>query len=138
MNLSLTMRFDSIDELQHFLTNNRGSATVASTNHDAGAQPTKLEAVPLPAAALAPVADPTSILESVDPVDPVDPVIAAEDTVDLRASLMVRLREMANGMDDPAVLGKFINGFGVTRFSEIADEDLPAFSIALVNEFGAA
>ncbi len=128
MKVTLTLDFTSTEELQNFL-NNRGSAPVASTNHDAGAQPTKLEAVPLPDAVPAAVADPSPI------VDPVEYVTEALDSDDLRAKLMIRLRELAGGMEDPAVLGKFINGFGVARFSEIADEDLPAFQTSLDIEF---
>ena len=123
MNLSLTLNFDSIGELENFLKN-RASTAVAAVSPETVAPSPVLEVVPPPVAA------PTAV------VDPLSDVVAAP-TEDLRADLMVRLREMAGTMDDPAVLGKFINGFGVARFSEIADEDLPAFKTALDAEFGA-
>lgn len=133
MNLTLTLNFDSIDELQQFV-NKTGSTMGAATNLDVSAPPTVLEAVPLPVTAPAPVVDPIS------PADPVEAVTAAAGKVDLssdelRGTLMIRLRELAGSMDDPAVLGKFINGFGVARFSEIDDEDLPAFKTSLDVEF---
>ena len=52
------------------------------------------------------------------------------------ATLMARLKLLANTMDDPGVLGKFINSFGVSRFSELPDDQLVAFKAALEAEFG--
>ena len=131
MNVTLTLDFDNMSELQKFL-DNRGSAAAPSTNHDVDVPPTVLEAVPPLVAAPATEVDP---LSSPDPVEAETP--EEFDAVMLREQLMAKLKTLAGDMDDPSVLGKFINSFGVARFSEIADEDLPAFSIALVNEFGA-
>ena len=50
---------------------------------------------------------------------------------------MTRLRELAGGMDDPAALGKFINSFGVARYSDLGDDQLVNFQTALAAEFGA-
>ncbi len=131
MNLTLTLNFDSIDELQQFV-NKTGSTMGAATNLDVSAPPTVLEAVPLPVTAPAPVVDPISPAPVVAPVETLGEALASDE---LRAALMIRLRELAGSMDDPAVLGKFINGFGVARFSEIDDEDLPAFKTSLDVEF---
>ncbi len=128
MNLSLTLNFDSIGELENFLKN-RASTAVAAVSPETVAPSPVLEVVPPPVAAPTAVVDPLS--------DVAETLGDAIGNADLRPALMARLRTMAGDMDDPAVLGKFINGFGVARFSEIADEDLPAFKTALDAEFGA-
>lgn len=117
MNLSLTLNFDSEAEMLAFL-NIRTSGATASI---AGVveKPAPLKAVP----------------EVVD-IDPLGTVDTVADP-DLRVTLLARLRVIAAGMEDATVLGTFITGFGVTKFSDIADEDLPAFEIALNKKFKA-
>ncbi len=132
MNVTLTLDFETMSELQEFL-NKRGSAAVASTNLDAGASPTKLEAVPSPEQVSAAVVDP---LSSPDPVETEVETPEEFDAVLLREQLMTKLKTLAGGMDDANVLGKFITNFGVARFSELADDQLVGFTAALKSEFG--
>ncbi len=111
MNLSLTINFDSMEELRAYVGE--------------------------PAPAVAPVA---AVVEPApEPVAAVAPVVDEAEEIDLavlRTDLHSRMSSMANSMDDPSVLGKFINGFGVARFSDLKDEDLVAFKAAFEGEFG--
>ena len=134
MNISLTMTFDSVDELQTFLNRNPAARNTPVATLE-----------PVPDVVEATVAAAAKVdLTAVDPlegvIDPLgditpDPVedISPED---MRAELMGKLKALAGSMDDAAVLGKFINGFGVTRFSELGDDQLVAFSAAINAEFG--
>lgn len=112
MNLSLTLNFSSMAEMQEFLDVQVVADMVAPA----------LAEKPVPLKAVPEVVD-------IDPLGTVDP--------DLRATLLARLRVIAAGMEDSSVLGAFITGFGVTKFSDIADEDLPAFETALNKKFKA-
>lgn len=131
MSVELKLTFPSMDELRAYL----------SITAEAPAPAAVVEAAPVPDN-IVEIPDPvgTPMIDDVDPIAPPaeEPVpTPAADTEVLRTELMTRLRDMAGSMDDPSVLGKFINGFGVARFSDIADEDLVGFKAALEAEFGA-
>ena len=128
MNLTLTMQFDNLDQLQSFLNRNPSAASTPV----AFATPENVVAMPTPAAAPA-VAAPAPAVAA--PAPAVAPAVAPAPAAD-RQTLMNRLRELAGAMDDPGVLGQFINGFGVARFSDLPDDQLTAFSAALAAEFG--
>ncbi len=132
MNISLTMQFDSLSELQGFLSVNPGATDVKV----ASAQPSNVTTI---AAATPAVVDPlaTPAPASVPAVDPLSAAPPVVDLTALRASLMARLRALAESMDDASELGKFINAFGVARFSELGDERLGEFYTALSAKYPA-
>ena len=129
MNIQLNMNFDSLAELQAFLGANPGAAATKVASTQPSADVVSIAAAPAPVAA--PVAAP------IDPVDPLSdaPAPAGVDLTALRATLMTRLRALAEGMEDASALGKFINAFGVARFSELPDEQLNAFNVALLAQY---
>ena len=127
MNIQLNMNFDSLAELQAFLSANPGAATAKVASEQPSAE----------VVSIAPVT-PVAPAPAVAPVDPLSTAPAAAPSADmttLRATLMARLRALAEGMEDASALGKFINAFGVARFSELPDEQLAAFNTALIAQY---
>jgi len=126
MNLSLTMNFASLEEMQAFLSR-QPSNVPAIENTKTG--PAVVETVVTPIeVAPAKANPPPAELPATDP---------GVDYNALRTDLMGKLRTQAETMDDPGQLGKFINGFGVARFSELSDDQLPGFASAFDLEYSA-
>ena len=128
MNVTLTFDFESMDELTAFLKNREAGAAVATADQVA-ATPAKLESVPTPAAV-------QEVAPAPAPIDPLSDAPAEVDFDALRAEIMTKLKTLAGSMEDPALLGKFINNFGVSRFSELGDDQLQGFAATLKSEFG--
>lgn len=134
MNLSLTMNFASLEEMQAFLSRQPSNVptientetgpavveTVVTVTGDVSAAPAK--------AAPGKANPPPAEIPATDP---------GVDYNALRTELMGKLRTQAETMDDPGQLGKFINGFGVARFSELSDDQLPGFAAAFDLEYSA-
>ena len=139
MNLSLTLNFNTIAELQDFLNSRTAGAasTVALVQPAATTEQPALKGTIEPATILpgmpgaqpaAAVVDPMAGLGIPANVTTIDPVV-------LKAALMDRLRALAGSQADPAVVGQFINNFGLAKFSDIADTDLVRFQAALQAQF---
>ena len=128
MNVTLTLTFASIAELQSFLSANP-AAGAAATPKVAPEQPSA-EVVQMPSSAPQPTPMPTPTQDAA-PAPAFDP--AAK-----RAELTARLRATAEKMEDPSQLGAFINGFGVARFTELPDDKLPEFESQFNAKYGAA
>lgn len=127
MSITLTMQFNSLDELSAFLAANPGAAATKV----ASAQPSPAPAAPAP--------EPVATVTPISAAAPAAPAPAAAEEVDLtalRADLMGKLRSLAEGMDDPAPIAAFINSFGVPKFSELGDESLQTFATQLKEQFG--
>ena len=124
-NITLSMTFDSIEDLMAFVAANPGArdVKVASTQPS----PSPVAAAPAPAPAAAPEA----------PAPTPEP--ASVDYSALRAQLTERLREVATSLGQNATeVGSFINGFGVARFSELPDDRLQEFASALDQKYPVA
>jgi hypothetical protein len=122
MNLTLTMQFDSLDELQQFLT--RSPAVTRNT----------------PVATVTPitpdVVEQTATAVLVDIADTIVPEDDSVDLVALRTEIHTAIAGKAQSMEEPAILGAFITGFGVKKFSELPDDMLLPFQAAFNEEFG--
>lgn len=125
MNLTLTMQFDSIDELQAFLNRNPGARNTPVASIAPEGQSKVASIVP-------------DLVEEIveDPLD-ITPDEVAIDAPALRAQMMEQLKTKAEAMDEPSILGAFITGFGVKRFSDLPDDMLAPFKAAFEAEFGA-
>jgi hypothetical protein len=135
MNLSLTINCGTIQELLEVLGGQAATATATAK------APAKKTAVKKTAAkpTLVPdvaIADPLDLTPATPAEEAGGMPIDDMDAEELRATLMAKLRELAGSLPDNTVLGKFINGFGVSRFSEIDDEDLADFAVKLEAEYG--
>lgn len=127
MNISLTLNFDTIAELQGFLSGR-------ASQGPAVAQPLAVVETAKPAAVVA------EVVAEVDPLDMIGEVATADEVVDLdayRAELKMRLAAKAGTMEEPKILGAFITGFGVQKFSDLPDDMLIPFNAAFIAEFGA-
>lgn len=124
-NITLSMTFDSIEDLMAFVAKNPGAAEIKV----ASAQPS---------ASLGETAQATvAAVNTPDPVPAPAPAPVAEvDYSALRAQLTERLREVATSLGQAATeVGQFINGFGVARFSELPDDRLQEFASALDQKY---
>lgn len=141
MNISLTLNFDTVEQLEKFMLERKGGTNARTTAAVA------LKAVPDRTDAVA-IADddPMDMTEETppgavdDPMDMGEAIAQEEDAaVDyaaMRATLMSKLKALAGKMDDPKVLGVFINAFDVVKFSDLPDDRLVGFAAALTAEFG--
>lgn len=127
MNIQLNMNFDTIAELQAFLSGNPGAAATKVASKQPSADVVNI----------APAATASQAAAGLTVIDPLSdaPAPPALDLTALRATLMTRLRALAGGMEDASALGKFINAFGVARFSELPDERLGEFNVALLSQY---
>lgn len=131
MNLSLTMNFASLEEMQAFLSRQPSNVpTIENTETGPAVVETVVTPIEVAPAKAAPgkANPPPAELPATDP---------GVDYNALRTDLMGKLRTQAETMDDPGQLGKFINGFGVARFSELSDDQLPGFASAFDLEYSA-
>jgi hypothetical protein len=129
MNITLTMQFETLADLQEYLSQNPAAAAAPV-------------AVATPAANVVEMPAATPAAPAVAAPTPAAPAVAAPtpavvDLAAMKQTLMTRLRELAGSMDDPGELGKFINAFGVQRFSDLPDDQLPTFEAALNAEYPA-
>lgn len=131
MNLSLTMNFASLEEMQAFLSRQPSNVPTIE-NTETG--PAVVETVVAPIEAAPAKAAPGKANPPPAELPATDPGV---DYNALRTDLMGKLRTQAETMDDPGQLGKFINGFGVARFSELSDDQLPGFASAFDLEYSA-
>lgn len=49
---------------------------------------------------------------------------------------MAKLKQLADSMEDTAPLAALVNKFGVAKFSDLPDDQLPAFANQLKEQFG--
>lgn len=129
--ITLTLTFDTFDDLHAYLLASPEKASTKVASAQPSAEVVALTPPPIPAPA-APTVAPAPAAQTVAPA-PAQVV----DFAALKSSLMGRLRALSDSMDDPSPIAKFINNFGVARFSELPDDQLPRFEAALVAEFGA-
>lgn len=126
MNISLTLNFDTMSELEAYLASRSNVKAVA-------AAPATLAAV-APAPVAVPVAPtPAPVAPTPAPVATLVPAPAVDDTAAVKTRIMNRLKEIAGALPDKTELGKFITAFGVARFSELPDAQLGQFE-ALMNQ----
>lgn len=139
MNISLTMNFDTVEQLEKFMLERKGGTNAAT-------KVVEKKAANLSVVETA-VEDPMDQIETApgdgsDPMDMgevetlADAVSTDEDYAAMRATLMSKLKALAGKMDDPKVLGVFINAFDVVKFSDLPDDRLVGFAAALTAEFG--
>ena len=137
MNISLTLNFDTVEQLEKFMLERKGGTNVAT-------KVVEKKAAHLSVVETA-VEDPMDQIETApgngsDPMDMGEAIAQEEDAaVDyaaMRATLMSKLKALAGKMDDPKVLGVFINAFDVVKFSDLPDDRLVGFAAALTAEFG--
>lgn len=127
MNVTLTMQFGSLSEMQSFLAANPEAATAKV----ASAQPS-VAAAPAPAPQQAQV---VQMPGAAAPAPQAAPASSELDLPALRASLMDRIRNLADSMSDPAPVAQLITSFGVQRFSDLPDDQLQIFETNLKAQF---
>lgn len=137
MNISLTLNFDTIAEMEAYLVSR--TAGKQSTPTPAA---TPVAATPTPAAP-APVVSPVAAVPAATPaaapaLAAVPATAPAEDAATLKARIMDRLKAIAQSLPDQSELGKFITGFGVARFSDLPDTHLAQFEDQMNRTYPAA
>ena len=130
MNISLTLNFDTMTELEAYLA--------SRTTTKAAPAPAVVAPIAAPApVAVAPAPAPVAVAPAPAPIAPA-PVAAptptlVDDAATQKTRIMSRLKDIAAGMPDPSELGKFITAFGVQKFSQLPDAQLGQFE-ALMNQ----
>ena len=132
--VTVTFTFDSLEDLTAYLVANPAAATAKVADTQPSAEVTPITAA-APTPAPAPV--PTPAPAAAPAPAPAPAAQPEEDAQAHRERLGGVLRKLADGMEDPSPVAKFINGFGVARFSDLPDEELATFEASLTNEFGA-
>jgi len=141
MNISLTLNFDTMSELEAYLASRTNTvAAVAGGTGGAAAAPAKpAAATATPAPTETPTASPAPVATPVKPTAPAPaaaPVAAApvaatvvpiSGAAEIKTRIMDRLKTIAASLPDQSELGKFITAFGVSRFSELPDDRLEQF-----------
>ena len=145
MNLSLTLNFNTIAELEAFLASRSApaAANVASMQPAAATvQPAAAVADPVLQGTLMPAmpgAQPAVVAPIIDPMAGITQPAATVATLDpaaLKAALIDKMRALAGTLPDPASVGQFIQACGLVKFSDIPDDQLVAFQAALLAKFG--
>ena len=126
MNLSLTIDFDSLEDMQNFISGRTSQHPASIIAPDLTEQTM--------AAADATVVDINPVVEETALEGVLEPAV---DLVALRKEIHGTITAKAQSMTDPSILGAFITGFGVKKFSELDDDMLEPFKAAFVAEFGA-
>lgn len=145
MNLSLTLNFNTIAELQAFLDSRTATAGAAVAEKVVSGQPaavvtpavvTPAVVTPITPVVAAAVSTAAPVVATVQPgaAEVVDPQVGITPD-QLREQLMGRLRQLAESSAEPAEVGKFINSFGVARFSDLPDQMLGIFQGAMNAQF---
>jgi len=134
MNISLTLNFDTMTELEAYLasrTTTKAAPAPAVVAPIAAPAPVAVAPAPAPVAvAPAPAPAPAPIAPA--PVAAPTPTLV-DDAATQKTRIMSRLKDIAAGMPDPSELGKFITAFGVQKFSQLPDAQLGQFE-ALMNQ----
>lgn len=131
MNISLTLNFDTVEQLEKFMLERKGGTNVAAS------APAALKSVPVDVAATVETVPGDIDIDPMDMGEETPPQGGSvEDFPAMRAELMTKLKGIAGKLDDPKVLGVFINAFDVVKFSDLPDDRLVSFSAALTAEFG--
>lgn len=134
MNISLTLNFDTMTELEAYLASRNAIST--STAAPTPAAPAPVAVAPAPAPTPAPVAAAPALAAALAAAPAPAPVAAAPalvavptapDSAALKTRIMDRLKAIAQSLPDQSELGKFITAFGVQRFSDLPDERLEQF-----------
>ena len=136
MNISLTLNFDNMSELETYLASRTGDKAVAAAPV-AAVSPVTTPAItpPVAAAATGGDTDAESPTPAPAPVAATPPLTAVPtpttapdaDIATTKTRIMDRLKAIAAGMPDQSELGKFITAFGVAKFSELPDDRLGQF-----------
>ncbi len=137
MNISLTLNFDTMTELEAYLASRTATSTstAAPVSSAPTSAPTPAPVVLAPvAAAPAPAPAPAVVVPGPSPAPapaptPAAPALVAvvSDATAVKTRIMERLKVIAASLSDQSELGKFITAFGVQRFSELPDDRLGQF-----------
>lgn len=133
MQISLTLNFDNMSDLEAYLASRTTKSVAAAPVVAATPAPAPAPA-PTVATAVATAPAPSPVVASVpSPAPSPAPALtvvseaAPEDEAAMKTRIMTRLKEIAASLSDQSELGKFITAFGVSRFSDLPNDRLGQF-----------